>query len=390
MSPRGPSAPLPRPVESAEAIAEGDGRARAVLARLAESAGPDGFLRFDRFVDIALYEPGLGFYERPGVVLGPAGEFYTAAHVVPWFGRSIARRIAREHARAGRPGRFTVVELGAGDGRLAQSILGGLPLELGTEVELTYVIVERSEALARLALARLAEVAGGAEVLRADGLASVGPLHGCVIANELLDALPFRRLVRRGSAWRELGVRRSGERYQWAESDGPAASLPVGLPEAEDGTVLEVSPAAEALVREVADHLAEGVALFVDYGMEEAELLAAHPGGTLAAVRGHRDLPDPLDAPGRSDLSAFVNLTRLRRAARSSGLVELAVRPMREALVDWGIADILEREVSASPGGEAEVRARLAVKNLLIGFDRFVVLELAPPARPAIGGSRRP
>ncbi|HXQ49065.1 MAG TPA: SAM-dependent methyltransferase, partial [Thermoplasmata archaeon] len=176
--------------------------------------------------------------------------------------------------------------------------------------------------------------------------------------------------------WRELGVRVEGDRVTWAEGPVLPSSVAQTLPEAEERTEMEYSPASEALPREIADHLAGGVALLVDYGMAEGELLSSHPRGTLAAVRSHRPVPDPIEHPGLADLSAFVNFTRVRRAARAAGLEEVGFRSQREALVEWGIESLLEAELAKGGGSEREVRTRLAVKNLLLGFDRFQVLEL--------------
>jgi SAM-dependent MidA family methyltransferase len=388
MSPRGPSEPgepfgaIDGPPGAGPRISEEERRRESeVRRRLSEAVDAGGFLRFDRFVEIALYAPGVGFYTRPSASLGPRGEYYTAPHLSPLFGRAIAKRVQREHVRAGRPGRWAVVELGAGDGALAESVIAGLVGDLGPGVETTYTLVERSPSLFAAALDRASAAAADSSVSvgAAGSLSELGPLCGVVLANELLDALPFRRLVRRDGSWRELGVRFHGKSLEWAE--GAPSSVPpqAKLPEAEDGCELELCNAAEALPREIADHLAEGAALLIDYGMEERELVLGHPSGTLAAVRHHRPVGDPLAHPGLDDLSAFVNFTRVRDAARAAGLREVGYRPMRESLVDWGIESLLEAEVAAADA-EREVRSRLSVKNLLMGFDRFRVLELAPPA----------
>jgi SAM-dependent MidA family methyltransferase len=356
--------------------------------RLSEAAAPDGFLRFDRFMDIALYGRDVGFYSNPSAALGPRGQYYTASHVSPLFGRAIARRVVLEHERAGRPHRWSVVELGAGDGGLAASVIEGVGAQLAPGVEVTYTIVERSPSLADGALARARAAASGTAIRvgRAGSLAEVGPLRGVVLANELLDALPFRRIVRRSDGWRELGVRVEGGRIDWAEGATLPPFVASTLPGAEEGTELEYGPASEALPREVADHLVGGVALLIDYGMEEGELVSGHPRGTIAALRAHRPVADPLEHPGLTDLSAFVNFTRVRRAARAAGLEELGYRPQREALVEWGIEPLLGAELARGLGGEHEVRTRLAVKNLLFGFERFQVLELGVPTHPRSRG----
>ncbi len=341
---------------------------------LRASSDPDGFLPFDRFVEISLYLPSDGFYPSRRT-LGASGDFYTAAHVHPIFARCLARRVLEELERIGRPRRFRIVEVGPGDGTLAADLLNALAPRWPSGTALTYSLVERS---ARLGEATLERLAGLGDVRRSESLAADGPFEGVVLANELLDAFPFRRLVRRGSGWKEVGVRWSGDRWEWAESDARPIPAPALPPTADEGTLLEVSPMAEAFVREIGDHLEAGAAILLDYGGSEEELLRGRPSGTLAAVRDHRALDDPLDRPGSADLSAFVNFTRLRAAARRSGLDEVSYGLQREALVRWGIEAELNSAVRAAGSAEAEVRTRLAVKNLLFGFENFQVLELRP------------
>lgn len=353
-----------------------DDRSREVVARLAAAAGPDGFLPFDRFMEIALYADGVGFYDRPRTPLGTAGDFYTAAHVDPLFAESIAARARAVRRALGDLRSFRLVELGPGDGTLTAGLARALSAEpAGWE----YVLVERSPTRAQEALAKLNGLSIPGRVV--DSVGALGPFSGVVLANELLDAQPVRRLRWDGTHWRETGVRVMEGRV--VEADAPLLRPVPGTPLPPDppvGLVMEVAPAAEALVREVADHLTAGSAIFLDYGMEETELVRGHPKGTVAAVRGHRSLPSLWDAPGASDLSAFVNFTRVRAAARAAGLVEVAFRRQAEALGEWGFPALLDSALRAAPNAEARVRRQLAAKNLLFGFDRFQVLELAPPA----------
>jgi SAM-dependent MidA family methyltransferase len=356
-------------------------RARALVRRLSEVAGPDGFVPFDRFMELALYGEGVGFYAREDSPFGPAGDFYTAAHVHPLFGRTIAEHIRSVRAALGPARPFRVVEVGSGDGALAATILEALgsgPEPAGYE----YLLVERSPTLRHRSLERVESAgrAAGIPVRLAASVGADGPFEGLVLANEVLDAQPVRRLRWSGTEWRELGVR--VEASVLAPADEPLAT-PVPGPSlaapAEDGTIVEVSPAAEAFVREVADHLAQGSFVVLDYGMEEPELRSAHPSGTLESVRRHRVVPDPLSAPGTTDLSTFVNFSRVREVARRAGLVELAYCSQSEALGTWGFPTLFERAVREAGSSEAEVRLRLAAKNLIFGFDRFRALEWSAP-----------
>ncbi len=352
-------------------------RRAALLAHLRAAADPDGFVPYDRFLDLALYSDDAGFYSRPGPVLGTSGDFYTAAHVHPLFAETIAARALEIRGRLDGPAPFRLVDLGAGDGTLVAGIarvLAGRG-ERGWEV----TVVDRSERLRETARARATEAVGDSElpVRAASSVAELGPFAGVVVANELFDAQPVRRLRREGGGWRELGVRVEEGRLR--ETTSPIVPPVPGpaLGEAPDGTVVEVSPAGEAIVRELADHLELGAAILLDFGMDEEELRRGHPSGTLAAVHHHVDADDPLGAAGRADLSTFVNFTRLRSVAQTAGLVELAYQRQAEALGRWGFSERLAEGVRAAASPEAEVRLRLAAKNLLFGFDRFRALELA-------------
>ncbi len=354
-------------------------------AALGRRATPDGFVPFDRFMEVALYAPGLGYYARERSPFGPSGDFYTAPSVHPTFARTLAARVAEVDRALGRPRPFSVVDLGSGDGRLLAGIAKALAPGAN---DVRYVVVDRSPARRTAARAAVAAELGGAGggVEEAASLGEAGPLAGVVVAHELLDALPARRLRWDGRVWKELGVRVVDRRAQLAESElttvPPAPPLPA-LGTGDAGTVVELSPAAEAIVREVADHLTGGLFLVVDFGAEERELLAAHPRGTVAAVRSHRADLLPWEAPGESDLSTFVNFSRVRSAARTAGWVELGYRGQAEALAGWGFEGELARALADARSPEEEVKTRLAAKNLLFGFGGFRVLELAAPSSAA-------
>jgi len=363
----------------------------SLLAALRARTGPDGFLPFDRFMEVASYGAGVGYYQRPRSPFGPEGDFYTAPRVHPIFARTLATYVAEARRALGGAEPFSLVDLGSGDGTLLAGIVRALG-DRGAADGVACMAVDRAPARRSASLDTVAPVARavGTRATAAASIAEVGPVSGVVLAHELLDAQPARRLRWDGSAWAELGFRLDDRRLVPAEAALASPWPPPPLPAlgAEDaGTALDVSPTAEAIVREVADHLERGRFVIIDFGAEERELLAAHPRGTVAAVRGHRPLPDPTSAPGEADLSAFVDFTRIRHAAASAGFSEVAYRTQAEALGAWGFPQELERAVRESRTSEEEVRVRLAAKNLLFGFGTFRVLELAPSAS-AEGRSR--
>ncbi|MCI4346869.1 MAG: SAM-dependent methyltransferase, partial [Thermoplasmata archaeon] len=277
---------------------------------------------------------------------------------------------------------FKFVELGAGDGTLATELLDRLGDARPDGARWEYALVERSVPLAAAALERLTPVAerAGIQLTAPPSLGSNGPFVGCVVANELLDSLPARRLRKTVDGWEELGV--VVDRGRVAPASRPCTRpIPAPpLPSAPAGAMFEFSAEAEGVLREVADHLEAGPAIFLDYGDKEARWSTAPGDGTLVALRRHAALADPLEAPGRSDLSCFVNFTRVRAAAARAGLVERAFRPQREALVAWGLPARLGRAIEAAPDDAARVKLRLLGKNLLLGFDNFHVLELEAPS----------
>ena len=351
-------------------------RVEAALRAAADRS--DGFLPFDRFMEIALYAPEVGYYTRPDSPFGRSGDFYTASHVHPIFARTVAARALEEYRRQGAPGGFRIIDAGPGDGSLALDVGRAVGAALTGEDSLTLTLVDRTDRAVR-ALADAPEFRDESARIRLDfagSIGSIGPFRGVVIANELLDAFPARRLRWDGSAWNEYGAVPSGDGWSWA-SRPMTGSIPGPnvRPGTETGQLREIAPAQDAWMREVADHLVEGVLLVIDYGTEEGELLSAHRSGTLAAVRRHIALADPLDRPGTADLSTFLDFTRLRAAARTSGLAEIAYTRMNEALGRWGFSSVLEEALARANTETERVQLRLAAKSLLFGFENFRVLE---------------
>jgi len=361
-------------------------RAEKIRDLLRRVADPSGFVPFDRFMDVALYGEGVGFYARGGSPFGARGDYYTASHASPLFGRTIAERIRTLAASAAGTEPFRIVELGPGDGTLGEEVVATLARNGATHGALEYVLVDRSPSLLTEAFARIsaAGTAAGIRVIGSGGVGADGPFHGVVLANEVLDAQPARRLRWTGREWQELGIRVT-EHGLVPEVAPLVSAVPAPEPPRPEaaGLVYEFSPMAEAILREVADHLVGGLFLVLDFGMSESELLSAHPLGTLASIRRHHAQDDPLLRPGDADLSVFVNFTRVRAVARAAGLTEVAFRRQAEALGTWGFPRLLEQEIRSVRLPEEEVRVRLAAKNLLFGFERFYALELAPPTRGA-------
>ncbi len=337
--------------------------ARAQAHRLLASITEDilragGAIPFSRYLELALYAPGLGYYAGPSAKIGPAGDFVTAPEVSPLFSRCVARQCAEvlEHL-----GHGEVLELGAGTGALAADLLATLE-ELG-RLPAQYSILEVSGDLA----ARQAETLGRRVPHLAGRVRWLDrwpqrSIAGLVLANEVLDAVPFHRVRREAAGFVELYVTVANGRLAW--QPGPPASDDVaralaGL-ESELGAALpvgyatEVAPERDAWVRSVADVLGRGLALVVDYGFPRREYY--HPqraDGTLMCHYRQRSHSDPLALTGLQDITAHVDFSAAAQAAAGAGLEVAGFVSQADFLLASGVLD----EVAAT-GSEWERLAR--------------------------------
>lgn len=313
---------LPEP--EADALAA----SAALQARMrAELRAQGGWIGFARYMELALYEPGLGYYAGGATRLGAAGDFATA----PELGTLFARTLARQVAQILQPGE-AILEFGAGSGALAAALIAELAPE-------KYLILETSPALRARQEARLGARARWIERLPEK-------FRGVMLANEVADAMPVHAL-----AWRASGVMERGvdERLAWAERPATgellaaARRLEVPIPyESEIGLV------SRAWIRLLAARLERGALLVADYGFPQREYY--HPqraAGTLMCHYRHRAHGDPFFHPGLQDITAHVDFTALAQAAREGGLDVLGYANQAQFLVNCGITQVLEEEDAA-------------------------------------------
>ena len=314
---------------------DSSGSLSTLIRRRMADAG--GWLPFDAFMALALYAPGLGYYAAGDLQFGalPASgsDFITAPELSPLFGAALARQVAQV-LDAGVPG--LLVEFGAGSGALAEQLL----LALGDRVQ-RYAIVDVSGALRARQALRLARF--GARVCWLDTLPDT--LHGVVLGNEVLDAMPVQLLHWDGQHWLERGVALAADGAAFAWADRPTLLRPPlqPLPDMAPGTVTEVHPQALAFIRTLAERLRHGAAFFIDYGFPEAEYY--HPqrtGGTLMCHQAHRADTDPLADVGRKDITAHVDFTGIALAAQDAGMDVLGYTSQARFLVNCGLAQLLE------------------------------------------------
>lgn len=292
-----------------------------------------GWLPFDRFMAMALYAPGLGYYahgsRKFGILPQSGSDFVTAPELSPLFGRAVAKQVAQALTACGST---ELWEFGAGSGALAEQLLS----TLGETVS-RYTIVDLSGSLRDRQRERLARF--GDTVQWVDELPAA--FSGVVVGNEVLDAMPVQLLHFDGAQWQERGVMVDGERFAWA--DRPTALHPPHEGPFLPGTVTEIHPQAEAFIATLSDRLQRGAIFLIDYGFPEAEYY--HPqrhGGTLMCHRAHQADTDPLADVGEKDITTHVNFTGIALAAQDAGLEVLGYTSQARFLLNCGFMELLE------------------------------------------------
>jgi len=333
-----------------------------------------GWLPFDRFMAMALYEPGLGYYANatpkfgamPQGADGQGSDFVTAPELSPLFGHTLARQVAQAMQATGVN---EVWEFGAGTGALARQVLDALDA-LGTPPA-RYTIVDLSGSLRARQQATLATHAG--RVHWADRLPP--RFEGIVLGNEVLDAMPVQLIVRLGGVWHERGVALAGDGAALVWADRPTALRPPLEIEGGHDYLTEVHPQAEAFIRTLAEHWTRGAGFFIDYGFPEAEYY--HPQrhmGTLVAHRAHQVDDEVLERPGEKDITAHVNFTGVALAAQDAGLDVIGYTSQGRFLINLGLVELAQG---------ADPRERSRMQMLVLEHEMgelFKVIALAPPA----------
>jgi SAM-dependent MidA family methyltransferase len=389
------AADLPPPGDDARAASAALG---AIIA--AEIAARGGWIPFARYMELALYQPGLGYYAGGSHKFGDhhaGGDFLTAPELTPLFGHALARQAAQILA-ASAP---QVIEAGAGSGRLAVDLLNGLDA-LGCLPE-RYLILELSGELRARQQALLAEQAPqyADRVEWLDALPE--RFSGCLVGNEVLDAMPTQVVHWNGDGGETMegGVGVVDGRLVASERPAHGALLEAAraLPQAAPYRS-EISLAARAWVSDLSHRLEQGAMILIDYGLPRHELY--HPqrnGGTLRCHYRHRVHDDPFWFPGLSDITSHVDFTAAAEAAFDSGLEVLGYASQSNFLLNCGIGELMSRErvgagdtAGSAAAGAADLRARGAV-NVLISPNEmgelFKVIALGRGVpRPLLGFAR--
>jgi len=332
---------LPEPTPDARAHSE-----RVASHIRDEIASSGGWISFARYMELALYAPGLGYYSAGAKKLGKEGDFITAPEISPLYGQTLARQV-REIFRAGFD---EVLEVGAGSGALAATLLE--ELERSVSLPRSYLILELSADLRERSRDTLA--ARVPHLLeRVAWLNRLPPsFSGVVIGNEVLDAMPVHVVRVKGGKIEEGGVGARGDRLGWswrpASGDLLDAAKALALPE---GFRTEIGLAARGFLRSLAGVLEKGVALFVDYGFPRSEYYHAQRSeGTLMCHYRHHAHADPLFLPGLQDITSHVDFSAVADAAREGGIELAGYTSQAQFLVNCGITEVMERTPTEDRG----------------------------------------
>lgn len=355
----------------------------SIAAEIARSAG---WIGFDRYMQLALYAPGLGYYSGGATKLGGAGDFVTAPELSPLFSRTVARQIAEILSVTG----GDVLELGAGSGRMAADLLrtladsGPLPdryLVLEVSAELAARQKQRLHALPSQLASRLAWIGRVPSEFR-----------GVIVCNEVLDALPTHLISWGESGIYERGVGLAGNVFVWQDRPLTEPSLLAQTRRLNPPPpyLSEVSQVGPALVATLAGSLKRGAMLLIDYGFGEREYY--HPQrnqGTLMCHFRHRAHDDPFFLPGLQDITSHVDFTAVTRAGTDAGLELLGYTTQAQFLVNLGITELMARTPAVNAAAYAPLAAQ--AQKLLSPAEMgelFKVIVLGRGIEPALAGFR--
>lgn len=331
---------LPKP--DAEALAHSQALKNLIQQDIVAN---NGWLSFAQFMDAALYKPGFGYYSGGAKKFGMAGDFVTAPEISPLFAKTIARQAAQIlGALQCKNIQGSILELGAGTGRLAKDLM--LELAHLGQLPKQYMILEVSAYLREVQHASMEAVLPPeimSRIVWLDALPEA--FDGLMFANEVLDALPVHIVRQEAGAVVELGVAVDQGEFVWQAQSLSDSSMSnfiaqLHLPE---GYTTEICPAASALVASLASKLNHGSIIMVDYGFSRAEYYHSQRNqGTLMCHYRHHAHDDPMLYLGLQDITAHVDFTRVAEAGVDSGLQLMGFLTQAQFLINAGITELLQ------------------------------------------------
>ena len=305
--------------------------------RIEQEIRQNGPIPFSRYMEMCLYEPGLGYYAKSKEQFGKAGDFYTSSDVHAVFGRLMARQFEEMWRVLGSPEPIAIVELGPGRGLFARDVLDWSRQKFPDFFRaLHYTLVETSAALREKLGAVLNEqIVAGKAVVVGDIASYVATENAIFFANEFFDALPVEVLSKHGAMRVGLEAGRFGESFVSA-SAAELEYLDRYSAHPEEGERVEAGLEAQRWMPRIAAAVPRGFVVIIDYGYTRQELLAGRHRGTIMCYRQHSASGNPYEAPGEQDITAHVNFTALRASGEQAGLECLGLVTQAQFLMGIG------------------------------------------------------
>lgn len=363
-------------------------------AMIVERIKREGPIPFETFMDMALYEPRLGYYASDSTEIGKAGDFYTSQHVHPAFGVIIAKQLEEMWGIMGRPSDFCVIEPGAGSGLMCLDVLEYLR-NRDMFRSLTYLILETNPSVQVKQQHILKEYID--KVGWIYSFKETGKIKGCILSNELLDAFPVH-LIEMEDRIREVYVDieenagNSGALFR--EITGPLSSnaitdymheFSVRLPK---GYRTEINLRIKEWLKSAAETLSEGFILTIDYGYPSREYYSEERNrGTMLCYLKHQAHENPYTNVGHQDITAHVNFSAVKKWGELFGLKTLGFCRQGTYLISLGIDQVIQELFTKSPDYLFEVaRIKRLIFPGTLGDTHKVIVQYKGNGNPRLQG----
>ncbi|MDQ7787975.1 MAG: SAM-dependent methyltransferase [Thermodesulfovibrionales bacterium] len=313
-----------------------------LVKKILEKIRNEGPITFETFMDMALYEPGLGYYASGKIEIGKAGDYYTSQHLHPIFGALLGRQLEEMWEIMGKPSVFHAIEPGAGTGHLCMDLLNYLAKKELYD-SLRYVIVELHPSMREKQQKLLSGFSH--KVKWVSALEEMGSISGCILSNELLDAFPVH-LVEMEENLREVYVSAENERFEETKGDLSTPALSGYLKEFSlsfpPGYRTEINLRIKEWLRAVSGVLSEGFLITIDYGHPSQEYYSEERNrGTLMCYFRHQVNEDPFSNAGDQDITAHINFSSVKKWGEEYGFRTLGFCRQGTYLVSLGIDEMI-------------------------------------------------
>ena len=355
--------------------------------KVIEKIRKEGPITFETFMEMALYEPGIGYYASERTEIGREGDFYTSPHLHPAFGAMIGKQIEEMWEIMQRPEDFHILEIGGGAGYLCKDILDYLAKR--SSIPVAYVVVETNPFLKEKQEKRLGDFLD--KIRWVSSLEDVKPLRGCILSNELLDAFPVH-LIEMENDMKEIYVSSLDNSLvevtnslSTEDITDYVSEFSIALPK---GYRTEINLRIKDWLMSIDKILSGGFILTIDYGYPAWDYYSEHRNrGTLLSYHKHQVVEDPYQNIGEQDITAHVNFSSVKKWGEELGLKTLGFCQQGTFLISLGIDEIMSELYQNSPDYLFEISR---IKSLIfpgtMGESHKIILQYKGKGYPDLRG----